>query len=209
MPRSNKEFKWEEPKPRPEEKEYANIFKYWLDIWEWWADWVLFAFDRSSLFRFVVHFVGGVVIISTIVSFMRDGADRKSERVLKAWSVIAEGPNRKSNIGQKEALERIYDSKEIVERYKEIKRVNLSHADLIRVKLIGVNFRESCFFQTDFYKADLRESKFKKSALPFVDLKEADLEGVDFTETDLSYAKLNGADFRWAKLKVLTLEGQI
>ncbi|MBT3922788.1 MAG: pentapeptide repeat-containing protein [Nitrospina sp.] len=232
MPRIAKEYKWKKPEKCPDIKDFQNEFKFLSELLKYFADYILYSYDQSSLFRLFIQ--GGTVTIAVATGFVAIWTgysisvqleDWNRERILKSWNVIAEGVKVKSDIGQKEALEIIYAvAKEKAEKLKaeskagnldnigkdkyknktlvQLKRINLSYANLVKIEFDEkVSFRESCFYFTDFYKSKLGGAKFKKSFLKKVDFKSAYLVESDFRYANLNRAKLMGADLRRADLR--------
>ena len=94
---------------------------------------------------------------------------------------------------------------ELFNRYRRIhniKKLDLSGANLREADLEGTNLSGANLHATDLYEADLRKANLKGA-----DLYEADLTGADLYKADLTRANLRGADLYEADLTATNLRG--
>jgi hypothetical protein len=78
-------------------------------------------------------------------------------------------------------------------------RLDLSEADLRKRNLSKADLRAVNFFSADLREANLREA----------DLREANLSGADLSEADLRQANLREVNLRWADLRQADLRGAV
>ena len=92
--------------------------------------------------------------------------------------------------------------KDVYESYKarnDIRRVNLSGADLSKADLKGADLRSARLIKANLGGADLRNAKLGDRPSD-AELWNADLSGADLEGANLSNAKLNSADLSNARL---------
>jgi hypothetical protein len=102
------------------------------------------------------------------------------------------------------------DVNELLKRYAQGKRdfswADLTKADLVGAKLIGINLSRSHLTGACLAKADLSQANLIKANLSGANLRDANLTGSNFYKADLSGAQLDGVDLTGADLSGVDLD---
>ena len=121
-----------------------------------------------------------IAVLLAIGAFYLDFLDRADDRVIRAWTVIAQSPVSGGNIGQRLALEFLVDAGE------DTNGINMDDAWLVNAAISGGNFHYATFLRANLQGADLAGSALYKANFTYADLSSADLSRANMRATILS-----------------------
>lgn len=130
-----------------------------------------------------------LTVASALVAFgvwMDERHDRRLDRFLKEWEVIA------ASAGQQESGARAAALEDLVEHDFPLYGVKLRGVHLEDIKIAGARMREAQLNGTNLRSADLSEADFEKADLRQTVLDSATVTGARFAGADLRHAGLSG-----------------
>jgi Pentapeptide repeats (8 copies) len=200
-----------------------------LFLWpEWMMEWLLYILSQMAIFE-ILDILSKLSILVGAIFFIHEAGDRKEQKHLEAWKVIASMRNQPGNGGRISALENLRQDK-VPLMGIDVQRAYLSEINLKTANLQDANFSGSALFGAHFENAtlygaifgcvsqskselkctDLYTAKFQgadlRNAYLSGDLRDTNFEGANLENAQLVKANLEGANFKQAKLNGTHLE---
>jgi len=149
--------------------------------------------------KMTIELAAAATVVAGVVGLFFEFHERERARILNAWQVIAAGPSAQGNIGQRAALKLLRD------RRQDLRKINLSHAQLDEFDLSGQDLEDARFQEANLLRANLRGADLSGATLYSAVLQGADLRNASLGRARLGGAILTAADLRGATLRYAEL----
>ena len=153
-------------------------------------EWVLYILSRMALFD-ILDIFSKLSILVGVILFVYEAEDRKEQKHLEAWRVIASMRDQPGNSGRINALESLNEDKVALVGI-EVQSAYLSTINLKEANLQDANFSGSTLFQANFEQATLYSAVFGCVSQTIFERKCTDLYQANFRAADLRSAYLSG-----------------
>jgi hypothetical protein len=168
----------------------------------WYFRWVAQNLPETPLYQFLRMLEVPAIIVALVAFWVDFIVDRPADRIIRAWTVIAQSPNANGNIGQTAALTAL------AKAGQDIRGVNLTGAWLVGANLSGFKLIRANLTHADLTFADLTDTDLTLADLAGANLPSADLRNVNLTNANLRFAELANTDLTGANLRGTTVNQQ-